>query len=285
MKRIVVTGAAGRLGRKVVAELLARDYEVLATDIERPDALPCRFLQADLTDAAAVLDVLSGSDAVIHLGAIPGPLSQPPSVTFRNNVISTWNVAETAAAVGIKRIVSASSVFALGWNEVPAAYWPKSVPVDESHPTTPFEAYGLSKVVGEEIVAAVSRRCGIPAVSLRLMNIIQEDGYFALPWPVPTRERPVRFVLWPYVDVRDAATSCRLALEAPVTGHEAVFIAAEETRFDADTSALLREFAPQVKVTAPLEGAASVISIEKARRLLGFKPQFSWRQLRAGEHS
>lgn len=285
MKRIVVTGAAGRLGRKVVAELLARDYEVLATDVERPDALPCRFLQADLTDAAAVLDVLAGADAVVHLGAIPGPLSQPPSVTFRNNVLSTWNVAETAAAVGLKRIVSASSVFALGWHESPAAYWPETVPVDESHPTTPFEAYGLSKVVGEEIVAAVSRRCGIAAVSLRLMNIIQEDGYFALPWPVPTREQPVRFVLWPYVDVRDAATSCRLALEAPVSGHEAVFIAAEETRFDADTSALLREFAPQVNVTAPLEGAASVISIEKARRLLGFQPQFSWRQLRAGEHS
>jgi nucleoside-diphosphate-sugar epimerase len=285
MKRIVVTGAAGRLGRKVVAELLGRDYEVLATDLERPDALPCRFLQADLTDAAAVLDVLTGADAVVHLGAVPGPLSQPPSVTFRNNVLSTWNVAETAAALRLKRIVSASSVFALGWHESPAAYWPESVPVAESHPTAPFEAYGLSKVVGEEIVAAVSRRCGIPAVSLRLMNIIQEDGYFALPWPVPTRERPVRFVLWPYVDVRDAATSCRLALEASLTGHEAVFIAAEENRFDADTTAMLSEFAPQVKVSTPLEGSASVISIEKAKRLLGFKPQFSWRQLRSGQHS
>lgn len=285
MKRIVVTGAAGRLGRKVVAELLGHDYQVLATDLKRPEALPCRFLQADLTDAAAVLDVLAGADAVVHLGAIPGPLARPASVTFRNNVLSTWNVAETAAALGLERIVSASSVFALGWHESPVAYWPESVPVDESQPTTPFEAYGLSKVVGEEIVAAVSRRCGIPAVSLRLMNIIQEDGYFALPWPVPTHEQPVRFVLWPYVDVRDAATSCRQALEAPVTGHEAVFIAAEETRFDADTAALLREFAPDVKQSAPMEGSCSVISIEKARRVLGFKPQFSWRQFRAAEHS
>ncbi|MBI1311919.1 NAD-dependent epimerase/dehydratase family protein [bacterium] len=285
MKRIVVTGAAGRLGRKVVAELLSRDYEVLATDLERPESIPCRFLQADLTDAAAVLDVLTGADAVIHLGAIPGPLSQPRSVTFRNNVLSTWNVAETAAAVGLKRIVSASSVFTLGWHESPETYWPESVPVDESHPVTPYEAYGLSKVVGEEIIATVSRRCGIPAVSLRLMNIIQEDGYFALPWPVPTRGQPVRFVLWPYVDVRDAATSCRLALEAPVSGHEAVFIAAEETRFDAETAALLREFAPEVKLDAPIRGSGSVISIEKARHLLGFQPKFSWRQFRASIHS
>lgn len=285
MKQIVVTGAAGRLGRKVVAELLARDYDVLATDLERPNALPCRFLSADLTDAGAVLNLLTGMDAVVHLGAIPGPLSQPASVTFRNNVLSTWNVAETAAALGLQRVVSASSVFALGWHESAGAYWPESVPVDESHPLTPFEAYGVSKTVGEEILAAVSRRCGLAAVSLRLMNIIQEDGYFALPWPAPTRVQPVRFVLWPYVDIRDAASACRLALEAPVHRHEAVFIAAEDTRFNVDTAALLREFAPQVPVTAELRGTSSVISLEKARSLLGFQPQFSWRQFSAGQNS
>ncbi|MHC4877342.1 MAG: NAD-dependent epimerase/dehydratase family protein [Planctomycetota bacterium] len=285
MKRVVVTGATGRLGRKVVAELLSRDYHVLATDLERPDSLPSRFLSADLTDPAAVMDVLAGADAVVHLAAIPGPLAQPKSVTFRNNVMSTWNVAETAAALGLKRIVFASSLFALGWHQSADHFWPASVPVDETHPTTPFEAYGLSKAIGEEIVASVSRRCSIPAISLRITNIIQEDGYFALPWPMPTREHPVRFVLWPYVDVRDAAIACRQSLEASVSGHEAVYIAAEETRFDADTQALLREFAPGVKVTQPIAGSGSVISIEKARRLLGFQPQYSWRKLRASEHS
>jgi nucleoside-diphosphate-sugar epimerase len=285
MDRIVVTGGSGRLGQTVVEELVSNGYSVLSIDVNRPAKIRCPFLQVDLQDFAAVVDALRDSSAVIHLGAVPGPTSQPSSVTFRNNVTSTWNVAEAAAALGLKRVVFASTVFTLGWHESPDAYWPEYVPVDESHPMTPFEAYGLSKVIGEEIVAAMSRRAGIPAVSLRIMNVIQEGGYFAMPWPLPSKEQAVRFVLWPYVDIRDAATSCRLALEATTTGHEAMFIAAEDIRFDAPTEALLREFAPQVKVRATLEGSASVISIEKARRLIGYSPKFSWKKLRASENS
>lgn len=285
MKRIVVTGGAGRLGRKVIEDLVARDYDVLCVDQVRPEKMQCRFMTVDLTDAAAVRDVLQGADGVIHLGAVPGPLNQTPSVTFENNVQSTWQVAESAAALGVTRFVSASSVFTLGWHESADVYWPKYVPVDEDHPLTPYEAYGLSKVIGEDICGAVSRRTGMPSVSLRIMNVIQEDGYFALPWPLPTREHPVRFVLWPYVDVRDAAAACRQALEARTTGHEALFIAAEDIRFDAMTESLLREFAPQVEIREPLSGPASVISIDRARALIGYQPQYSWRSLRASEHS
>ena len=285
MKKVVVTGAAGRLGRKVVSDLISRGYNVLAVDKDRPEKMQCRFLPADLTDPAVAVDVLTGADAVIHLAAVPGPVAQPSSVTFRNNVMSTWNITEAAAAIGLQKIVFASSVFTLGWHESPTAYWPKYVPVDEEHPLTPFEPYGLSKVLGEEIIATASRRTGIPAVSLRIMNVIQEDGYFAFPWPTPAGLLATRFVMWPYVDVRDAAIACRLALEADTTGHKACFIAAEDTRFDAPTEALLREFAPKVEIRKPLRDSASVISIAKARRLLGFQPQHSWRQLKPAEHS
>jgi len=277
MRRVIVTGGAGRLGRRVVDELIGSGWDVLAVDLVRPESMRCRFLAVDLTDPAPVMDVLAGADAVIHLGAVPGPVSQPPSVTFRNNVQSTWNVAEAAAALGLKKLVFASSVFTLGWHESASVYWPRYFPVDEAHPLTPFEAYGLSKVVGEEIIASVSRRCGLPSVSLRIMNVIQQDGYFALPWPVPTSAAPVRFVLWPYVDVRDAARSCRLALEASTTGHEALFIAAGDNRFDIPTETLIRRFAPQAELRGSLPGTTSVISIDRARRLIGFEPEFSWR--------
>lgn len=285
MKKVVVTGAAGRLGRKVVSDLISRGYSVFGVDKDRPEKMQCRFLPADLTDPAVAVDVLTGADAVIHLAAVPGPVSEPSSVTFRNNVMATWNITEAAAAIGLQKIVFASSVFTLGWHESPTAYLPQYVPVDEEHPLTPFESYGLSKVLGEEIIATASRRSGIPAVSLRIMNVIQEDGYFAFPWPTPTGLLATRFVMWPYVDVRDAAVACRLALEADITGHEACFIAAEDTRFDAPTESLLREFAPKVEIRQPLRDSASVISIEKARRLLGFRPQYAWRQLKPAEHS
>lgn len=277
-RKIVVTGAAGKLGQAAVSELLSYGHGVWGIDRVRPEALRCRFLPVDLMQPAAVYDVLQGADAVLHLAAIPGPLSQPASVTFTNNVQSTYNVVEAAAALGIPRVVSASSVFALGWSEAAESYWPTSVPVDESHPLTPFEAYGLSKQVGEDICSAASRRAGLSTVSLRFMNIITPDGYFALPWPRPTREKGLRFVMWPYVDLRDAARACRLAIEMETTGHEAFYIAAQDTRFDTPTLELLQELAPpSLKISRPIPATASVINIEKARRLLGFQPEHHWR--------
>lgn len=278
MQRVVVTGSSGRLGRKVLEELSTGNYEVLSVDIVPPAADASDFLRVDLTDTAAVRDALAGADSAVHLGAVPGPKCQSESDTFRTNALSTWNVAEAAATHGLERIVFASSVFTLGWHEDADAFRPHYVPVDEAHPLTPFEAYGLSKLVGEEILAAVSRRTGIAAVSLRIMNVIQTDGYGALPWPTPTLDSPVRFVHWPYVDVRDAARACRQALDAPTRGHEAMFIAAEDIRFDAPTESLVRQLLPDTKIRQPLPGSKGVISIEKARRLIGYDPQFSWRR-------
>lgn len=277
MKRIVVTGGAGRLGRLAVQELLAHGYQLLAVDRIRPEGLPCRFLHAELIDAAAVLEVVRGADAVLHLGAIPGPGSHPGVAIFRNNVDSTLHVVEAAASLGVPRLVFASTVFALGWAEEPDRYWPQYVPVDEAHPLTPYEGYGLSKQVGEAICAAASRRTGLATVSLRIMNVISPGGYQAFPWPAPTAAAPVRFVIWPYVDARDVARACRLALEADTTGHEAYYIAARDTRFDAPTEPLLREQAPRpVEFRSPLPGRASVISITKAAEQLGWEPAHGW---------
>lgn len=277
-QKVVVTGAAGRLAQAAISELQSHGHAVWGIDRVRPEPLRCRFLPVDLTQPASVFDALQGADAVLHLGAVPGPLVQPASVTFTNNVLSTYHVVEAAAALRIPRVVHASSVFALGWVEEADGFWPQSIPVDESHSLTPFETYGLSKQIGEDICAAASRRTGIGTVSLRLMNIISTEGYFALPWPRPTRERGLRFVMWPYVDIRDAARACRLALEANTPGHESFYIAARDTRFDAPTLELLRELAPaSLSITSALPESTSVINIDKARRLLGFEPEHHWR--------
>jgi len=277
MNRIVVTGGAGRMGQFAIAELLEHGYEVLSIDCVRPETLTCPFLKVDLTDAGSVYGALSDADAVLHLGAIPGPQSHAAAETFRNNVMSTYYVAEAAAALGLSKLVFVSSVFTLGWHTQPDKYWPHYVPVDESHPLTPLEAYGLSKKIGEEICAATSRRTGLVSVSLRIMNIVQTDAFSALPWPVPTEDRKVRFVLWPYVEVRDAARACRLTLEANTVGHEAMFIAARDIRFDCSTRDLLKKFgSAEIEIRRPLEGCESVISIEKASMMIGFEPHYSW---------
>jgi nucleoside-diphosphate-sugar epimerase len=282
MSKVVVTGGAGRLGRLAIQELVEHDWTVLAVDRARPEGLPCRFLSVELSDPAAVVEVLRGADAVLHLGAIPGPGSHPGTTIFQNNVTSTLHVVEAAAALGIPRLVFASTVFALGWTEEPDRYWPQYVPVDEAHPQTPFEGYGLSKQVGEAICAAASRRTGLATISLRIMNVIAPGGYGALPWPAPTAAAPVRFVMWPYVDARDVARACRLALAAGTTGHEAYYLAARDTRFEVPTAALLRDLAPPaLELRRPLEGCVTVISIAKAREELGWEPEHSWQTERS----
>ena len=104
-QKVVVTGAAGRLAQAAITELLEHGHGVFGIDCVRPATLRCRFLQVDLLQPLAVLDALQGADAVLHLGAVPGPLAQPSSVTFHNNVISTYNVIEAAAALKIGRVV------------------------------------------------------------------------------------------------------------------------------------------------------------------------------------
>ena len=276
MNHVVVTGGSGRLGRVVVDLLVSRGESVLSVDVTKRDDCPCPSLLADVTQAGEACDVLQGAEAVVHLAAVPGPRARPGPATFNVNVRSTYNVVEAAVVHRLSRIVFASSVFTLGWHEDADCFWPDYVPVDEAHGLAPLEAYGLSKVVGEEICATASRRSGVIAASLRIMNVIQTDGYHALPWPAPSPDAGVRFVMWPYVDVRDAARACCLALRADVRGHQAMYIAAADTRFDAPTEPLLRRLAPTVEIRGALPDRASVISIEKARSLIKYESKHDW---------
>ena len=142
---IVVTGAAGRLGRRVVQLLVDQNKEVLATDQWATDDLPAEFVRCDLADANAVEDILKGAEAVVHMGAIPGPLREDPRVIFDNNVASTFNVMMSAAELGLRRVVFSSSAFGMGWAHDGNAFVPLYLPLDEEHPMMPFEPYGLSK--------------------------------------------------------------------------------------------------------------------------------------------
>ena len=276
MKRIVVTGGSGRLGRLVVDMLVAQGEAVLSVDlVDRADA-PCPTLVGNMTRPGEAHDALFNAASVIHLAAINGPRMLPESTTFDINVSSTYNIVAAAVAQRLSRVVFASSLFTLGWHEDANFFWPRYAPVDEAHPVTPLEAYGLSKVVGEEICSAACRTSSLSIASLRITNIIQLNGYHALPFVAPTPEAGVRFMLWPYTDARDAALACVQALRADFTGHEAMYIAAAHTRFDAPTEPLLRRLAPQVEIRRPLAGRASVIDTSKARELIGYAPRHDW---------
>lgn len=274
---IVVTGAAGRLGRKVVQLLLDQEIEVLATDQVAADDLLTEFELCDLLDANKTDGLLKGAEGVIHLGAIPGPLRADGRVIFYNNVQSTFNLMMSAAEMGLRRVVFSSSAFGMGWAHDGAAFEPIYLPLDEEHPMMPFESYGLSKQIGEDIGQMIARNSTTSVVSLRFTNVVPPEGQEEFPWTAPTPENPLTLVMWAYADPRDVAEAHVLALNADIDGHEAFMIAQPSSRFKEPTLDLIKNnFGDRVEIRGPLQGNASVISTEKAQRMLGWKPRYDW---------
>ena len=275
---IVVTGAAGRLGRRVVQLLVDRGRDVLATDQVEADDLPAEFVRCDLGNSEAVHDVLSGADAVIHMGAIPGPSRAEPRDIFANNTPADFNVMMSAAELGLRRVVYSSSAFGMGWAHDGNAFVPRYLPLDEEHPMMPFEPYGLTKQVGEDIGRMIARNSSTTVVSLRFTNVPMPEVVAEFPWPAPTPESPLTLVMWAFADARDVAEAQVLSVDAEIEEYEAFMLAQPSSRFAEPTIDIVRNnFGDQVEIREGLEGTASVISTEKVQRIMGWRPLHDWR--------
>ena len=277
--RVLVTGGSGRLGQAVAADLLANGYDVVSIDRRLPPTRErsIRHVAGELDDVGQVAGALAGCDGVIHLGAIPHPYGTADEVVFRNNSLATFAVLQAASLLGVGRAVIASSISALGTAYAPEQVLPLYAPVDEAHPLLSADPYALSKEVDERTAAMFNRRTGMSVAALRFSWIARlEDAVAAAGGHRENRAANVR-ILWSYVEIRDAARACRLALEAPGLGFEAFNVTADDTLSDVPTEELLRRYAPEVDIRERIEGTSSGFSIEKARRLLGYEPQYTWR--------
>jgi nucleoside-diphosphate-sugar epimerase len=276
-QRVCVTGASGQAGRAVVAELLEHGYDVTATDIAVSAAgRDSGMLRADLTDYGQAVEVLTTADAVVHLANIPAPGLSTPAVTFNTNMTMNFNVFQAAAALKLDRVVWASSETTLG---LPFDVPPRYAPVDEDHYPVPTSTYALSKVASETIACHLAQWSGIPFVGLRLSNIMAPDDYQEFPsfWPDPHARK---WNLWGYIDERDVAASCRLALQASpaaVQGNPAFIIAAADTVMNRPSAELLAEVYPDVPLTREVAGFGTLLAIDRAREVLGFDPRHTWR--------
>jgi len=276
-QRICVTGASGQAGRAVVAGLREHGYQVQPTDVavtraDREDGV----LRADLTDYGQAVEVLSEVSAVVHLANIPAPGLNTPAVTFNSNITMNFNVFQAAAALKLDRVVWASSETTLG---LPFDTPPRYAPVDEDHYPVPTSTYALSKVASETVAGHIAEWSGIPFVALRFSNIMAPEDYQLFPtvWDDPNKRR---WNLWGYIDQRDVAQSCRLALEADagtVQGNPAFIIAAADTVMNRPSAELLAEVYPSVKLTRDVGEFGTLLAIDRAREVLGFAPAHSWR--------
>ena len=277
MTVVAVTGASGKAGRAVVADLLAHGYEVLATDVvgvpgDEGD-LGTGLVHADVTDYGQAVEALAGADAVVHLANIPAPGRATAPETIHRNSAMNLNVFLAAARLGLRKVVWASSETTLG---LPFDVPPRYAPVDEDHFPVPTSTYALSKVLGEEAARHVSDWSGIPFVGLRLSNIFRPEDYARVP-SFQHDAQLRRWNLWGYVDVRDVAQAVRRGLEGEVAGASISIVAAADTVMTRSSASLMAEVFPSVPLRREVPGHSTLLAIDGARRLLGYEPEHRWR--------
>tara|TARA_R110002124_G_scaffold9586_1_gene49180 strand:- start:22257 stop:23126 length:870 start_codon:yes stop_codon:yes gene_type:complete len=282
MAKVLVTGGSGKLGRAVLKDLVAHGYDVLNLDQHAPAEKLCPSVRVDLTDfgqvAAAILggvDERGGPfDAVVHLAAIPAPGIAANATTFANNVPVTYNVFEACRLAGIKNITFASSETVLG---LPFDTPPPYAPVDEEYYPRPESAYSLGKLLDETMAAQFCRWDSSLRISaLRFSNVMNPEDYAAFPrFDADPNAR--KWNLWSYIDARDGAQAVRRCIQADFTGFEAFIIANADTVMTRSNMSLLAEVFPGVETKGNLTTNGTLLSIEKAKRMLGYSPQFSWR--------
>jgi nucleoside-diphosphate-sugar epimerase len=279
--RVAVTGGSGKLGRAVVAELLEHEFDVLNLDIQRPRDAAAPYTRVDLADFGQTFEALTqiddrhdGLDAVVHLAAIPGAGQSPNAATFANNIVSTYNVFAAARHAGIKNVVWASSETVLG---IPFDTPPPYLPVDEGVGPTPGSAYSLAKDLEEEMARQFCRwDPDLKMIGLRFSNVMEPSDYAAFP-SFDADPELRRWNLWAYIDARDGAQAVRRALELDATGMELFVIANADSVMSRPTAELAAATFPGVEVRKELGRNESLLSIDKARRVLGYEPVHGWR--------
>ncbi|AZS38075.1 UDP-glucose 4-epimerase [Microbacterium lemovicicum] len=279
--RIALTGSSGKLGSVVARELTAAGHDVIGLD--RTGERGPRFVQLDLTDYGQVVDALAGVDravgfdAVVHLGAIPAPGLMTDAATFHNNMTSTFNVFWAAVRLGIRRIVYASSETVLG---LPFDVPPPYIPVDEEYPPRPESVYSIVKTLEEQLARELVRwHPDLSITALRFSNVMWPEDYVEFPsFDADAFAR--KWNLWGYIDARDGAQAIDRALDVAPLGFETYIIAAADTVMSRPNAELVAEVFPEVPVHGELGEHDTMLSIAKARRVLGYEPQHSWRDPR-----
>lgn len=302
MRKVLVTGGSGRLGGIVTPRLRAAGHQVTDFDAvpHAPSDDPAPFILGDLTSLEDCMRAVnySGAEVIVHLGALPGPremIHRPgwrtqqavrEDVTMRTNTMGTYYLLEAAARLGtVQQLIFASSFYTLGLgNRISdRPFQVDYLPIDEDHPLRPEDSYGLSKVFGEELLQGYGRAYGFSAVAFRLMgvhypHIDKSSEYGATPDSQPEhRGGPIK-TTYQYVDARDVANACALAIDASdLDAFEAFYLSTDTTYSESTQDLVARVWPDLAPLAAGISGTDGIITDAKARAKLGYKPEHSWR--------
>lgn len=306
--KVLVTGGSGRLGAYTLRELLAHGHTAASCGRLPPTIAGVTHIAADVGSLGSVREALRWQEAVVHLAAVAHPKRGTPEHITQANIIGTFNVLEAAALEGVGKVVFGSTDATYGFPFSRLPITPRYLPVDEEHPCSPEDEYGLSKLIGELMCRRYSAAYGLRTLCIRICSawhldragaeiaarsgpwrtahksveelwaqyaeqVEKPEGPFPVPGPPAPRQR-----LWAVTDARDTAQALRLAVENDTVTHGVFLTTGDDTCSLEETPALIARYFPDVPLHAPLESYATLFSNEKAKRVLGYRPQFTWRR-------
>jgi nucleoside-diphosphate-sugar epimerase len=289
---IAVTGGNGKIGSAILEHLGEHGYETVNVSRgKRREEVSDKYVTTDLLDAGETYGALAKTeaDAVIHMGTIPNPYRNPDFRVYESNVMSAAHILEAADALGLESVCLASSINAMGSEHQERRADVRYIPLDEAHPRTPGDPYGIAKHAMEVTADGFGRRppTDLTISSLRYPWVTNEEEmyeYFVEPdrsldelhdvHPATGRE-----VLFSYLTIADAASIARKAVEADYDGHEVFWAVAGDTTADATTADVVDRFYPEADVREPLAGHEAIVDLSKSKELLGWEPKQSWRDL------
>ena len=273
---VLVTGAAGMVGRAVLELLAASGVPAYALDRRDPGDLAAeRVFVGDADDPHVVRAALAGVDAVVHLAALPDPRHGTPLEVFGGNTAATFTVLNEAAAAGIARAAVAGSFSVNGLPFGPDDARPAYLPVDEAMPVSPADPYALSKQADEATAAMIHRASGMTVTVLRFpflggpeTRLAERARLYEADPAAGARE------LWAYLDTRDAARACWAAITTAPPGCHVLYTAAPETLAPYPTADLADAFLPGVPRRADLAGRSVPLDVSRAQQVLGFQARY-----------
>ncbi|MFY0597178.1 MAG: NAD(P)-dependent oxidoreductase [Cognatishimia sp.] len=291
--RVFFTGGSGKAGRWAIKHLQAQGHHVVNID-QSPSGLDCSELLVDLCDAGQVIGAMSqfvdfdelepGTgvpkyDAVVHFAAVPRVMIGTDGECFRQNTLTTYNVIEAAMKLGVCKVIIASSETTYGVCFAEGDLKPDFVPVDETHPTVPHDSYAMSKVCNEATAKSFQARTGADIYALRINNVIEPHEYAAsfpsfIEDPAQRRRN-----IFGYIDARDLGHMVDCCLKTDGLGYEVFNVANDDTSVGITTDQVIAQFYQGVEQRSKMEANQTFYCNQKAKKMLGFKPEYSWRDI------
>lgn len=276
--KILITGAAGLIGKEVTKGLVAAGHDVLATDLVKDDLSPAqKFVVGDLLSVDFISQLDFRCDAIVHLGSIPRPGIASDETVLHNNVIGTYHVFASAVEKNVPLVIYASSlsIYGFAWSSGTS---PDYVPVDEKHPLHHYESYALSKEINERSADMWANRSKTAFVGLRIPHTHTHSTFAEMAQKMREGDEAIieqgAKIFWAYLDLRDAVQGILTVINKGAKGSKTYNFAAPDTYAPKPTREMMAEFHPTSKIASSLSGYDSIIDCSQWNADFGYEPQY-----------